>query len=64
MQFAYNLSITYGIRDGYYANSGNNAYVQVNATPQSNTSCVFTIDEALLGGTSYKNTSTLQIVYR
>ena len=54
---------TYGMRNGYYENAGNNAYVILNINFKNNYTLDLSITTAILTGTEYKGTSLLSASY-
>jgi len=62
--FDYGASTGYNLRSGYYANSGNNAFVAINLTTVTNGSAAVAITDAFLTGSDKLSTSMLQIRYK
>ena len=54
---------TYGMRNGYYENTGNYAYVILNINFKNDYTLDLSITTAILTGTEYKTTSLLSASY-
>lgn len=57
------IGATYELRNGYYGDSGNYAYVSVNATFSADYTLSLVINTAALTGTDYSATSRLSVNY-
>lgn len=57
------IGATYELRNGYYGDSGNYAYVSVNATFSADYTLSLVINTAVLTGTDYSTTSRLSVNY-
>lgn len=64
LNFNFNVSSSYNIRDGYYANSGNNGYVSCTLTTKTSGEADITLVDAMLTGQDTLASSTMQIRYR
>ena len=57
------IAATYELRNGYYGDSGNYAYVSVNVTFSADYTLSLVINTAALTGTDYSTTSRLSVNY-
>lgn len=62
--YNFSAATTYSLRNGYYSDAGNNAYVAFALTTATNGSATVALTDAVLTGTDVKSTSGLQVCYR
>lgn len=62
--FNFAASTAYNIRNGYYANSGNNAYVSINIITNTNGSAEINLSDATLTGQDLRSTTVVQAIWR
>ena len=62
--FNFAASTAYNIRSGYYANSGNNAYVSINIITNTNGSAELNLSDATLTGSDLRSTTVVQAIWR
>lgn len=55
---------TYNFRDGYYAHSGNNAYVEIQFVFNNDDTVTVSVTNATLTGTDYLSTTTFYVQYK
>ena len=64
LNFNFNVSSSYNIRDGYYANSGNNGYVSCTLTTKPSGEADVVLVDAMLTEQDVLASTTMQIRYR
>lgn len=62
--FNFAASTAYNIRNGYYANSGNTAYVSINIITNTNGSAEINLSDATLTGQDLRSTTVIQAIWR
>lgn len=62
--FNFAADTTYNIRDGYYQNAGNNAFVSFSLNTKTSGAATAALNDAYLTGSDMMATTSIQIQYR